>query len=49
MDVLKAQKVDDVRAAYESPNVSILMFPATDVIRTSDPDAGKEYPETWGQ
>lgn len=33
--------------SYETPSMTITFFPEEDAIRTSDPDAGKEYPDGW--
>ena len=47
MDVMKTQ-INDLHPAYETPNISIFIFPAIDALRTSDKDTGEEWPEDWG-
>ena len=47
MDVMKTQ-INDLHPAYETPNISIFIFPAIDAIRTSETDAGSEWPGGWG-
>ena len=53
MDVKNFELLDDVHVPYETPNLTITLFPEVDVVRTSDPDAGGEWPISgpngWGQ
>ncbi len=50
MNVKELELSSFVLSAYEAPHVEIIIFSATDVITTSDTDAGVEFPQesTWG-
>ena len=41
------QNMEAVRFAYQQPNVKIIVFAESDVIRTSDEDVGEQYPDGW--